>query len=103
MTGHLSKFVEQGVATKNALMLLDLLGKVCLNDPLYGRAATVPLLVLLSRFHFDDVVVQYVNRFVQVALSMFMHVEMVELQALEGLTSKYGQGATSSSAAPCRN
>ena len=79
------------LALRHALMLLDLLGKVCLNDPLYGRAATVPLLVLLSRFHFDDVVVQYVNRFVQVALSMFMHVEMVEIQALEGLKSKYGQ------------
>ena len=29
---------------RNSLLLVDLLGKICLNDPLFGRVATVPFL-----------------------------------------------------------
>lgn len=29
---------------KHGLILLDLLGKICLNDPLFGRLASVPFI-----------------------------------------------------------
>ena len=38
---------------RHAVMLMDLLGKVAINDPLFGRIATIPFLILLNRFHFE--------------------------------------------------
>ena len=36
---------------KQAIQLLDLLGIMCLNDPVFGRAASVPFLIVVNRLH----------------------------------------------------
>ena len=36
---------------RHGLLLVDLLGKICLNDPLFGRVATVPFLILGKKSH----------------------------------------------------
>ena len=41
-------------------------------DPLFGRVGTVPF-ILAKRFGDEEVMQEYVERFVKVALSMFMH------------------------------
>jgi hypothetical protein len=55
--------------------LCDLLGKISLNDPLFGRSATKPLGVLLRRFGNQPRMHEFVERFSKVSLSTFMHVE----------------------------
>ena len=47
---------------QHALRLLDLCARICVNDPLYGRAASVPMLVLLNRFYNERSVQLYVQR-----------------------------------------
>ena len=54
---------------QHALRLLDLCARVCVNDPLYGRAASVPMLVLLNRFYNERSVQLYFERFVQARAS----------------------------------
>ena len=68
---------------RHAIMLMDLLGKICINDPLFGRIASVPFLIMLNRFHFEPLVLQYVGRYAQVCLSMLMHVEEMEAKRAE--------------------
>lgn len=51
---------HQRLGLRHALLLLDLLGKVSLNDPLFGRVATVPLLILVNRFCNQQV--SYISR-----------------------------------------
>ena len=63
------------LTVRHGLMTLDLLGKICLNDPLFGRVGTVPFLILAKRFGDVEVVQEYIERFAKVALSMFMHIE----------------------------
>ena len=63
------------LTVRHGLMTLDLLGKICLNDPLFGRVGTVPFLILAKRFGDEEVVQEYIERFAKVALSMFMHIE----------------------------
>ena len=60
---------------RHTLLLVDLLGKICLNDPLFGRVATVPFLILAKKYGEDDAMHEYMERFAKVALSMFMHIE----------------------------
>lgn len=81
------------------LRLLDLLGKVrclralrrphklpliatttacspssqaCLHDPVFARLASLPFVTLVRRFHSEPAMHQYVQRFTQVALNMFV-------------------------------
>ena len=69
----ISKHARLGL--RHGLILLDLLGKICLNDPLFGRVASVPFLRVTNRFHAQEPLQEYIERFCKVALSMFMHVE----------------------------
>ena len=57
------------------LPLADLLGKIALNDPLFGRSASKPLEQLLRRHGHEVRMHEYVERFAKVSLSTFMHVE----------------------------
>ena len=66
---------------KQAIQLLDLLGIMCLNDPVFGRAASVPFLIVVNRLHAQRPLIEYIDRFSKVALSMFVHVETTLLQA----------------------
>ena len=63
---------------RHALILGDVLGKIALNDPVFGRVATMPFLIILNRFSNDVLVQEYVERFAKVALSMLMHLETKE-------------------------
>lgn len=69
------------LSVRHGLILSDLLGKIALNDPIYGRVATLPLLIVINRFPGDPAVVEYVERYAKVALSMLMHVETKDLVA----------------------
>ena len=69
------------LSVRHGLMLMDLLGKIALNDPIYGRVATLPLLIVLNRFPSEAPVSEYVERYAKVALSMLMHVETKDLMA----------------------
>jgi hypothetical protein len=69
------------LSVRHGLILSDLLGKISLNDPIYGRVATLPLLIVMNRFPGDPAVVEYVERYSKVALSMLMHVETKDLVA----------------------
>lgn len=64
------------LALRPALRLMDLLGKVCLHDPVFSRLGSVPLLAVMQRFHSEAVVCEYVRRFCTVALEMFVRVEL---------------------------
>ena len=58
-----------------AMPMADLLGKISLNDPLFGRCAAGPLETILRRFGDKSRAHEYVERFSKVALATFMHVE----------------------------
>ena len=58
-----------------AMPLADLLGKISLNDPLFGRCAAGPLEIILRRFGDKSRAHEFVQRFSKVALATFMHVE----------------------------
>ena len=58
-----------------SMPLCDLLGKISLNDPLFGRSATKPLGTLMRRFGDQSRMHEFVERFAKVSLSTFMHVE----------------------------
>ena len=64
---------------RHGLLLVDLIGKICLNDPLFGRVATVPFLILAKKFGEEDAMQEYMERFCKVALSMFMHIESKQI------------------------
>ena len=52
-----------------------------MNDPIYGRVATLPLLIVLNRFPNEPAVQEYVERYSKVALSMLMHVETKDIMS----------------------
>ena len=57
---------------REAMLLAHQLGKLALNDKFYGRLAAVPFLLLLHRFHGDPTALAYVEKYIKVALSLFM-------------------------------
>jgi hypothetical protein len=63
------------LSLRHGLLLGDLLGKIAINDPIYGRVASIPLLMIVNRFHNEPTMQEYVERFSKVALSMLMHIE----------------------------
>ena len=66
---------HQRLSIDQCMPLADLLGKISLNDPLFGRSASKPLQILLRRFGDQVRMHEYVERFAKVSLSTFMHVE----------------------------
>ena len=67
---------HQSLRLKHALLLVDLVGKICLNDPLFGRLASLPLVIVCRRYHDHTALQEYIERFCKVALSMLLHVEL---------------------------
>ena len=57
------------------MLLLDLLGKICCNDPLFCRIASVPFLIIVKRYCTNQALLEYVERFAKVALKMLLGVE----------------------------
>jgi hypothetical protein len=66
---------HERLTVDQAMPLADLLGKISLNDPLFGRCAARPLETILRRFGDKNRAHEFVERFSKVALATFMHVE----------------------------
>jgi hypothetical protein len=66
---------HERLTVDQCMPLADLLGKIALNDPLFGRSASKPLDILLRRFGDQTRMHEYVERFAKVSLATFMHVE----------------------------
>ena len=66
---------HERLTVDQCMPLADLLGKIALNDPLFGRSAAKPLAQLLQRYGDQIRMHEYVERFAKVSLSTFMHVE----------------------------
>lgn len=56
-------------------MLLDVLGKMAVSDALHGRVATVPLLIILNRFADENSIIDFVEQYCKLALTLFINVE----------------------------
>lgn len=56
---------------KNAIQLLDLFFKVYLNNAVFARFSSLPILAIISRFLENETLQEFVIKFVKVALAMF--------------------------------
>ena len=56
---------------KHGMLLLDLFGRICVEDPLHGRLALVPFLSLVDRFNGEEVLVEYLVQYVKTALGQY--------------------------------
>jgi hypothetical protein len=75
------------LSLRHGLLLGDLLGKIAINDPIFGRVASIPLLIIINRFNAEPTMQEYVERFSKVALSMLMHIE-----SRDRVTMRLGDG-----------
>lgn len=52
--------------------MLDLLGKIYLNDLAYSHAAAVPFMLIANRFLDQDAIVEYLYRFSSFGLDQIL-------------------------------
>ena len=64
------------LGVKHALIILDLIGKIVLNDPVYCRMCWNPLFSLLRRFPRQLQLQNFVLRFCKVALKQLLQNEL---------------------------
>ena len=64
------------LSVKHALIILDLVGKIVLNDPVYCRMCWSPLFSLLKRFPRQLQLQNFILRFVKVALKQLLQNEL---------------------------
>jgi len=62
------------LSVHHGILLMDLAGKVSLNDPVFARLASLPLLMVVSRYASERRILEYVQHFSKLALSTFLHV-----------------------------
>ena len=60
---------HQRLGLRHALLMMQFLGKVCLNDALHGRVASIPFLVLVERFNESEVLHDFLEIFCEQALA----------------------------------
>jgi hypothetical protein len=87
---------HQRLGPHQALLLLDLLGKIALSDALHGRLASIPLLVLLSRFHSEPMVIDYVEQYITLAMSLYLAAEKKNAKADKADKDKEKSGSDAS-------
>lgn len=64
------------LSSANAVSLADLLAKVYLNEPTISSAASVPLMLLCSRFNQNDEQMQeFIVKFETICLASLMNLE----------------------------
>jgi hypothetical protein len=63
------------LSASNAVSLADLLAKVYLNDPVLSSAASVPLMLLCSRFIAEDQMQEFIVKFQTICLASLMNLE----------------------------
>jgi hypothetical protein len=59
----------------NAVSLADLLAKIYLNDVVLSSAASVPLMLLCSRFLQDEAMLEFITKFETICLASLMNLE----------------------------
>jgi hypothetical protein len=64
------------LGVKSALLILDLIGKIVLNDPVYCRQCWDPMFSLLRRFPRQLQLQNFILRFVKVALKQLLQNEL---------------------------
>ena len=64
---------HQRLGLRHALLMMQFLGKVCLNDALHGRVATIPFLVLVERFHDSEVLHDFLEIFCEQVRKLRRH------------------------------
>ena len=57
---------------KHGLLLAHQLGKLALQDLVFGRCASIPFLVLINRYIGEDAMLRYCEKYIKVDLSLFM-------------------------------
>jgi hypothetical protein len=63
------------LSSSNAVSIADLLAKVYLNEPTIASAASVPLMLLCSRFNLDDHMQEFIIKFETICLASLMNLE----------------------------
>ena len=81
--GFITLAKHNRLSLRHGLLLGDLLGKIAINDPIFGRVAAIPLLIIVNRFNAEATMQEYVERFSKVALSMLMHIETRDRVSLQ--------------------
>ena len=68
---------------ESAIPLIDLLAKAYLNDVTYASAASVPFMLICSKFIHEEACLEFIIKFITIGLSMLMGLEKnaEELQA----------------------
>ena len=59
----------------NAVGLADLMGKIYINDIVHAQAASIPLMLLCSRFNLDESMQEFITKFETVCLASLMNLE----------------------------
>ena len=59
----------------NAVALADLMGKIYINDIVLAQAASIPLMLLCSRFNLDESMQEFITKFETVCLASLMNLE----------------------------
>ena len=60
---------------RTAIKILDLLGKVYINDYLWHSSAAIPFMQITSRFLWSEAVAQYLEQFVSLSLRLVIEAE----------------------------
>ena len=81
---------HQRLGLRHALLMMQFLGKVCLNDALHGRVASIPFLVLVERFNESEVLHDFLEIFCEQALATLIP----ETAGAGGTTKKPPEAST---------
>merc|ERR1712199_33367 len=92
-SGFITLAKHPRLSLRHGLLLGDLLGKIAINDPIFGRVASMPLLIIVNRFHNEPTMQEYIERFSKVALSMLMHIESKDRVTMKAEDGQNALGA----------
>eukprot|EP00002_Diphylleia_rotans_P009485 TRINITY_DN1978_c0_g1_i2.p1 TRINITY_DN1978_c0_g1~~TRINITY_DN1978_c0_g1_i2.p1 ORF type:complete len:1050 (-),score=218.93 TRINITY_DN1978_c0_g1_i2:455-3604(-) len=67
-----------------AIQLLDFFSKIAINDALYGRLATIPMLVILNRFISNEEFMNAVVEFCKGTLTLVFKLEQMKAELIAG-------------------
>lgn len=67
------KFISENnkLSTKNVIQIIDILAKVYLNNHIYAYCSLDILLILIRKFHFDDLVQEFLIKLSKIALAIY--------------------------------
>ena len=62
---------NDNISLQSTIELLDLLFKTYLNDLIFAQSCLIPILNLIQRFIDEEIIQEFVIKFIKVALAMF--------------------------------